>query len=141
MFVDRQGVTAMSNQRRRAHVVMEGKSTLHTRDRQRVPPNCTDRVVHTEIRDLHAPRPANEEFLRVVQIRHTQAGHPIRAACGIGFLAVDEPRIPHEFREASKFRSAVAEERRQRAGVMLALTSEEAVVLPELRDGEWSAAS
>ncbi len=68
MLIDRQCMTALLNKRRRPHVVMEGEAALHARDRQRIPSHRTDCVVDTEIGDLNAPRPSNQELLGVIEI-------------------------------------------------------------------------
>ena len=68
-------------------------------------------------------------------------GDTIRAPRGVCFFVLNEPGIPHEIGEAAELRSTLAEECSEWSRVMLALASEQAVVLPELRDGEWRTAT
>src|SRR6185436_14228805 len=141
VLVDGQRMTAMANECGRTHVVMERDPALHTWDRQRVPSNCTDGVVDTEVRDLHTPRPSNDELLRVVEIRDAQPGNTTGTPGGVSFVLLNEPGIPHKIGEAAELRSTLAEECGEWSRVMLALASEQAVVLPKLGDGEWRTAA
>ena len=86
----------------------------------------------------NAPRPANEQFFSVVQIIDTQTRHLIGALRCLDFVLADRPWIPHEVRETPEF-GPVHRRGQSAARYGVVLASEQAVVLPELVDGQWRA--
>src|SRR5688572_12838430 len=141
VLVDRQRMAALLDQRRRPHVVVQGEPASDAWDGEGVPSHRTDRVVHTEIRDLHAARPANQQLLGRSERRGALARHVSGRSWGERYLLPNEPRIPDEIGDASELDRRIGEEIGERAAVMLTCAADQAVSAPQLVDGKRRAAA
>ena len=141
VLVDRQRMPAFLNQRRRPHVVMQCEAAADAGNRERIPTHSADGVVDAEVGNLHAPRPADQQFLGGVQCVGSLARHVAGRSRSGRFLLPDQPRIPDEIGNASELDRRVGEEVGERATVMLTHAADQAVGAPELVDGERCAAA
>ncbi len=136
VLVNGQRMPALLNQRRRPHVVVQRETAANAGDREGIPSDRTDRVVDTEIGDLHAARPTNQQGLGGRERSDLLARHLSGRSRRKRFLLANEPRIPDQFGDASELDGWVWKEIGERTAVMLTRAADEAVSAPELVDGE-----
>src|SRR3954468_9897883 len=150
VLVECQGVAAVLDQRRGAHVVMHGQATLEPWNRQGVETDGADGVVNAEIGDPRTTGGSHQQALRDGQIVDQLPGDPVAPRLfakiksperTMRFVTFDVPGIADEIVDAPDARRRFPEHAVPHAGPILALSPEDAVVLPQLVHGQRRAAT